>query len=51
MLVSRQNKKGEWLALTIVAFGLLVVVPLLNLVPGEESFFYISDFQIKLLGK
>ena len=26
-------------------------MPLLNLVPGEESFLYLSDFQINLLGK
>jgi len=51
MFVSHQKKKGEWLVLTVIAFGLLVVVPLLNLVPGEESFLYLSDFQINLLGK
>ena len=51
MFVSQKKKKGEWLILTIVAFGLLVVVPVLNLLPGEGSFLYLSDFQINLLGK
>ena len=51
MLVSQKDKRGEWPVFSIVAFCLLVVVPLLNMVPGEESFFHFSDFSINLLGK
>tara|TARA_B100000315_G_C14590297_1_gene595402 strand:- start:4390 stop:5535 length:1146 start_codon:yes stop_codon:yes gene_type:complete len=51
VLVSQESKRGEWPIFSIVAFCLLIVVPLLNLVPGEESFFHFSDFHINLLGK
>jgi len=51
MLVSRQKKKGELLILSCVAFFLLIVIPVLNVFPGQDSFFYLTDFQVNLLGK
>ena len=49
------NKKvggiNEWIITGIVLFIFLIVIPLLNRLPGEDSWFWISEFRINLLGK
>ncbi len=50
------NKKkvggiNEWIIAGIVLFIFLIVIPLLNKFPSEDSWFRISEFRINLLGK
>jgi urea transport system permease protein len=50
------NKKkiggiNEWIIAGIVLFIFLIVIPLLNKFPGEDSWFRISEFRINMLGK
>jgi urea transport system permease protein len=44
------GKRG-WIALTIAAFTLLVVFPILNLYVDADSVFHISDYTVTLIGK
>ncbi len=49
------NKKvggiNEWIIAGIVLSIFLIVIPLLNKLPGEDSWLRISEFRINLLGK
>ena len=46
------NKKvggiNEWIIAGIVLFIFLIVIPLLNRLPGEDSWFWISEFRINM---
>ncbi|MCP5008249.1 MAG: urea ABC transporter permease subunit UrtC, partial [Planctomycetes bacterium] len=42
---------NEWIIAGSVLFIFLIVIPLLNKFPGEDSWFRISEFRINLLGK
>ena len=43
----RNDSPSFW----VIGFLLLVVLPLLNVLPSEDSWFYISDFSLNRFGK
>lgn len=42
---------NEWIIAGIVLFIFLIAIPLLNKFPGEDSWFWISEFRLNMLGK
>ena len=55
MAVSRESEvrdnRGEGLAFWLVGFVLLVAMPLLNVLPPEDSWLHLSDFSLNRFGK
>jgi len=49
--LSQMHSPMGWMALGAVALGLLVIIPLLNVFPSPDSFFYVPDYLIILFGK
>ena len=49
-LAQMHSPKG-WLASGVLALCLLIIIPLLNVLPSSDSFFYIPDYLIILFGK
>ncbi|WP_413934292.1 urea ABC transporter permease subunit UrtC [Nitrospira sp. BLG_1] len=49
-LATHQDRR-ETLSFYVVGFLFLVVVPLLNLLPAEDSWFHLSDFRLNQFGK
>jgi urea transport system permease protein len=47
----RANQPGEALAFWLTAFFLLIVLPLLNVLPPEDSWLHVSDFSLNRFGK
>jgi urea transport system permease protein len=47
----RMHTPGQWGVIFALAFGAIVVVPLLNSVVPVSSSFHLSDFQVTLFGK
>jgi urea transport system permease protein len=45
------HTRGQWLWIAAIAFVVIVVVPLANLVPGPSSALRLSDHLVPLLGK
>lgn len=45
------SERGESLAFWLVGFFLLIVLPLLNVLPGQDSWLHVSDFTLNLFGK
>ncbi len=43
--------KNEWTITGMVIFVFLIVLPLLHVLPGEDSWLKVSNFRINLLGK
>jgi len=49
--VRSQDKSYDSLSFWIMGFLLLVVLPLLNVLPSEDSWLYVSDFSLNRFGK
>lgn len=49
-LAQMHSPKG-WVALALLTGALVLLVPALNLFPAHDSFFYIPDYVVTLLGK
>ena len=49
-MATQQNSR-ETLSFYVAGFVLLVVLPLLNVLPGEDSWLYLSDFRLNQFGK
>ncbi len=49
--VMPKQDSRETLAFYLVAFLFLVVLPVMNVVPAEESWFHLSDFRLNQFGK
>lgn len=48
----KNNKSpNEWIITGIVVFVFLILIPLLNMFPDENSWLKVSDFRLNLLGK
>ena len=43
--------RGEGMAFWLVGFTLLVLLPLLNVLPAEDSWLHLSDFVLNRFGK
>ncbi len=48
---AEEKRRVEGLSFWLVGFILLLIVPLLNVLPGAESWLHVSDFTLNLLGK
>ncbi|MCR4290681.1 MAG: urea ABC transporter permease subunit UrtC [Candidatus Scalindua sp.] len=51
--ISYEKKRNtkEWIIAGSVLFVFLIIIPLLNTLPGENSWFRVSSFRLNLLGK
>jgi urea transport system permease protein len=49
--MSQVNERGEGLSFWLVGFFLLIALPLLNVLPGQDSWLHVSDFTLNLFGK
>ncbi|MFM8551615.1 MAG: urea ABC transporter permease subunit UrtC [Nitrospiraceae bacterium] len=49
--IGQANERGEGLSFWLVGFFLLIVLPLLNVLPGQDSPLHVSDFTLNLFGK
>lgn len=49
--VAPQQPRRETLAFYVIGFVLLVVLPILNVVPSEDAWWYLSDFRLNQFGK
>jgi urea transport system permease protein len=43
--------RGEGLTFWLISFSLLVIMPLLNVLPGPDSWLHVSDFALNRFGK
>lgn len=43
--------RNEWFIMGVVVSVFLILLPLLNVLPGEDSWFWVSNFRLNLLGK
>src|SRR5947208_15412398 len=43
--------RGEGLIFWLIGFSLLVIMPLLNVLPGPDSWLHVSDFALNRFGK
>ena len=43
--------RGEGLTVWLIGFSLLVIMPLLNVLPGPDSWLHVSDFALNRFGK
>lgn len=50
-MMEQGKESGEGLSFWLVGFVLLIVLPLLNVLPGTESPLHVSDFTLNLFGK
>ncbi|MBM4125313.1 MAG: urea ABC transporter permease subunit UrtC [Nitrospira sp.] len=50
-MIEQGRESGEGLSFWLVGFGLLILLPLLNVLPGTDSWLHVSDFSLNLLGK
>ena len=47
----QSRERGEGLTFWLIGFFLLVIMPLLNVLPGPDSWFQVSDFALNRFGK
>ncbi len=47
----KERNTKEWIIAGSVLFVFLIIIPLLNVLPGEDSWLRISGFRLNLLGK
>ncbi len=47
----RLHTPSQWITIAVLSFLVIVVVPLLNSVGSETSWYHLSDFQVTLFGK
>ncbi len=50
-VLEQGKESGEGLSFWLVGFVLLIVLPLLNVLPGTDSPLHVSDFTLNLFGK
>ncbi|MGH7206379.1 MAG: urea ABC transporter permease subunit UrtC [Nitrospiraceae bacterium] len=48
---STSSERGEGLTFWLIGFSLLVIMPLLNVLPGPDSWLHVSDFALNRFGK
>lgn len=46
-----ERERGEGLTFWLIGFSLLVIMPLLNVLPGPDSWLHVSDFALNRFGK
>ena len=49
--INNERERGEGLAFWLTGFLLLVIMPLLNVLPGPDSWLHVSDFALNRFGK